>query len=555
MSGRDNNGEFYKKYNIDESFDRPAPPKAVRREHSKLDRAIRSKQNAAQQGKAAREAEKLKKLADKNSKPHKAAPLPEPKRPEKPKAQKAPRIAENKPEPAPKPEKQKEPKSPKPPKVRKPVSRGKKIALIATLSALGVILLSAAGISAYVFVFNRVGEVTNVKVGAITDSSVTLSWDRTDHADGYRIYAARGSGDYSEKTSVEGTDTLSANVGGLEQCERYSFYVTAYNSVSESSYYESVDNVYTLTKGVDLTELSVTDAGALQLRWQKNDRADGYIIEYKAKGEDYSDDNTKQVESADKVTALIDGVQSDTSYTVRVKAYIDNNGKRSEGDPGAEKSVSTGAEGSAVLPDSDKPMVALTFDDGPGGDSSERILNTLEKYGAKATFFMVGYNTTKYPDNLTRKVSLGMELGNHTWDHTHYGDNVTAGDIQNATAQIFTLTGQYPTAFRSPGGMTTDAIKLECSNEGMPLYYWTIDTEDWKSRNADSVYNKVIPNVKDGDIILMHEIYDSTADAVEKIVPELIEKGYQLVTCRELIQAKTGADPVAGVQYTSAKSE
>ena len=83
----------------------------------------------------------------------------------------------------------------------------------------------------------------------------------------------------------------------------------------------------------------------------------------------------------------------------------------------------------------------------------------------------------------------------------------------------------------------------------MPLYYWSLDTEDWKYRDANKVYNAVMKNVGDGDIILMHEIYSSTADAVERMVPELIKKGYQLVTCDELVAAKSGKNPVAGTQY------
>jgi peptidoglycan/xylan/chitin deacetylase (PgdA/CDA1 family) len=86
----------------------------------------------------------------------------------------------------------------------------------------------------------------------------------------------------------------------------------------------------------------------------------------------------------------------------------------------------------------------------------------------------------------------------------------------------------------------------------MPLYYWSLDTEDWKSRNADKVYDTVMKHVKDGDIILMHEIYSSTADAVAKIVPALIEQGYQLVTCEQLIAVKSGANPQAGQQYVNA---
>ena len=204
--------------------------------------------------------------------------------------------------------------------------------------------------------------------------------------------------------------------------------------------------------------------------------------------------------------------------------------------------------------DKTKPMIALTFDDGPGyNKSSDKILNVLEKYNVRATFFMVGQNAKDHPDNLKRKVKLKCELANHTWNHNHYGDNVTKEDIKKASDAIKKASGGYaPTAFRSPGGNTTDLIRSECKAEGMPLYYWSLDTQDWKSRNADAVYKAVMNNVKDGDIILMHEIYDSTAEAVARMVPELIKQGYQLVTCQELVLAKTGKMPEAGVQYINA---
>ena len=145
-----------------------------------------------------------------------------------------------------------------------------------------------------------------------------------------------------------------------------------------------------------------------------------------------------------------------------------------------------------------------------------------------------------------------MELGNHTWDHTHYGENVTADDIKRCTDAINQIAdGAKVTAFRSPGGMTTETILNECKYEGISAYYWTIDTEDWNSRDANAVYDSVIGKVKDGDIILMHEIYDSTADALDRIIPKLLEDGYQLVTCSELVQAKSGNPPVPGTEYVS----
>ena len=89
----------------------------------------------------------------------------------------------------------------------------------------------------------------------------------------------------------------------------------------------------------------------------------------------------------------------------------------------------------------------------------------------------------------------------------------------------------------------------------MPLYYWSLDTLDWRDRDADTVYNRVMKKVKDGDIILMHEIYDSTADAVARLVPALQKEGYQLVTCEELMLAKTKKAPAPGKQYTRARAK
>ena len=100
--------------------------------------------------------------------------------------------------------------------------------------------------------------------------------------------------------------------------------------------------------------------------------------------------------------------------------------------------------------------------------------------------------------------------------------------------------------------MTTDLIRDVCVDERMPIYYWSIDTQDWKSRNADSVCHAVMDYVKDGDIILMHNVYESTVEAAERIIPFLAEKGYQMVTVSQLVQAKTGQPPVPGTQYVTA---
>ena len=104
------------------------------------------------------------------------------------------------------------------------------------------------------------------------------------------------------------------------------------------------------------------------------------------------------------------------------------------------------------------------------------------------------------------------------------------------------------------GGIVTPTIRKECKKEGMALAYWSVDTEDWRSKDKDKIYKNIIKYAYDGSIVLMHDIYPSTADAVEKVVPELIAKGYQIVTVSELIAAKTGENPKPGNQYVDYKT-
>ncbi|MGN1097344.1 MAG: polysaccharide deacetylase family protein [Clostridia bacterium] len=189
--------------------------------------------------------------------------------------------------------------------------------------------------------------------------------------------------------------------------------------------------------------------------------------------------------------------------------------------------------------DPNKPMVALTFDDGPG-PYTDRILDCLEKYGAKATFFVVGNRLSKYPSVLKRQAELGMEIGCHTWSHTQLttlGAGGIANQINSTNNKVLEIAGVYPSTLRPPYGSYNSTVK---SAANAPLIMWSIDTLDWKTRSADSTYNAVMNNVKDGDIILMHDIHSATADAVERIVPALIERGYQLVTVSQMGQYKKG---------------
>ena len=196
-------------------------------------------------------------------------------------------------------------------------------------------------------------------------------------------------------------------------------------------------------------------------------------------------------------------------------------------------------------------LVALTFDDGPS-KYTNRILDCLAKYNAKATFFVVGNSVSSYPDVVKRAYSMGMEIGNHTMTHpnlkTLSADGVSR-ELNNAANKVSALTGIKPKLLRPPYGNYNSTVS---SVAGMPLILWSIDTLDWKTRNADKTVSCVLNEVKDGSIILMHDLYEPTASAAERIIPELVNRGYKLVTVSELAKAK-GYTLTNGKAYSSFK--
>jgi len=184
-----------------------------------------------------------------------------------------------------------------------------------------------------------------------------------------------------------------------------------------------------------------------------------------------------------------------------------------------------------------KKAVALTFDDGPS-KHTKRILDCLEANNAKATFFVVGTNVLKFGDTLRRAHSLGMEIGNHTVNHPDLKKLPEAevkSEIKLNADYVEAAIGVRPKLVRPPYGNQTSAI-IALINQ--PFILWSIDTLDWKTRNAQKTIDSVLSSVKDGDIVLMHDLYEPTAEAAEKIIPELIKRGYDLVTVSELAKRK-----------------
>ena len=200
--------------------------------------------------------------------------------------------------------------------------------------------------------------------------------------------------------------------------------------------------------------------------------------------------------------------------------------------------------------DPSKPMVALTFDDGPQPSVGNRIMDCLAQYGGKATFFMVGERVGSYKTEVQRMVAEGHEVANHTMNHKYLqklGATQIQAQVNNGNDAIQAACGVRPTLLRLPGGNHNAAV---LANAGMPMIQWNVDTLDWKPRNADKTVAAVLNHVKDGDIILMHELYGATGDAVARIVPELHKRGFQMVTVSQMAAAK-GRSLEAGKLYSS----
>lgn len=188
--------------------------------------------------------------------------------------------------------------------------------------------------------------------------------------------------------------------------------------------------------------------------------------------------------------------------------------------------------------DPTKPMVALTFDDGPG-PATEKILKVLRDNHCHATFCVVGSRVELYPTIMKEMVEDGNEICCHTWSHKRLDKmkkTAVADQLQKTIDAVERVTGGYRlTSLRPPYGLVTKNVKNACIDLGMTVYTWSLDTDDWISENPAKTLKRIQDGVENGSIILCHDIYDATAKATEQFIPWLIENGYQVVSVSEMM--------------------
>ena len=187
--------------------------------------------------------------------------------------------------------------------------------------------------------------------------------------------------------------------------------------------------------------------------------------------------------------------------------------------------------------DPEQKAVALTFDDGPSKFTSE-IMDALEAYDGRGTFFVVGERLDEWSDTLKAENDRGHQIGSHTYSHpnlTKLSEKHIREQFDETQALVLKYVGEEPAILRPPYGSINELVKATIP---VPMIKWSVDSRDWDSRDAASVYDVITSSVVDGDIILMHDLYDSTAEAVRRVAPWLHEQGFQMCTVEELFELK-----------------
>lgn len=208
-------------------------------------------------------------------------------------------------------------------------------------------------------------------------------------------------------------------------------------------------------------------------------------------------------------------------------------------------SIPAGAEskggGDSCDPEMGIRYVALTFDDGPTAGITRPLLDGLRQRYVSATFFLCGYRVEQNPKIARQIAEDGHEVGLHGYTHSFLNTmnrQQVRQELEQGTEIIAQATGQTPQLFRPPGGLTSPAVQEEAMRLSLPIILWSLDPLDWNTHNSAAVASKVIKSVHDGDIILMHDLSQSSVKAAFTIIDTLQDQGYRFCTVSELAQLR-----------------
>ncbi len=377
-----------------------------------------------------------------------------------------------------------------------------------------------------------------------TNSGIKIYWEKLESAEKYKVLRRADEGKW-ESIKTLSADTLDYTDETTVSGVRYDYCIKVFANNSSN---KSVPISACIVKPPQNITVKLASNG-VRISWTNVKSVDRHSVYKKDDAGNWTEIHTTKSGS---IFVYIDkNIVPGAQYTYTVASWFENS-KSDYGSIGETITVNPDFVPRRVV-DPNKPMVALTYDDGPSGNVTTRILNTLEAYDARATFFVVGSRVDSYSYQIKRAHDLGCEIGNHTYNHakiTSLTPDELKSNLLNTDNKVQAITGEPPILMRPPGGSyKTDTVR---QNTNYPIIMWSVDTLDWKTRNAQSVISSIQGSVFNGSIILMHDLYDSTAEATEIIVPWLISQGYQLVTVSEMMEAK-GIQLQNGVAYSSAK--
>lgn len=387
---------------------------------------------------------------------------------------------------------------------------------------------------AFVYVSYRRLATPKLRSVSFENASAKITWNNCPNATGYILYKRSSSGKKWVEIARPKAGTLTYTDKAVKNGTTYRYTLRQVNAGSISTYDKAgVSGTYLTApgnlqvknspNGVTLTWNKVPGTGQIEIRrnsngtWKTAATVNASCTSYVDRGAIYGRKN---------------------SYVIRL---VTSSGQKSTN--------SNTASLYAVNPK--KKMVALTYDDGPYRPVTNSILTTLKNNGARATFFVVGSRLSTYSDCLKTEAEQGCEIGCHTYNHTTLttaSDATIRSEISRTNELIKKYSGQTVRIVRAPGGSVNSHVKSVVS---YPLVNWSVDTRDWSNRSSSVTYSNFKNSVRDGSIVLMHDLYPSTAEATKSIVAYLRQNGYQIVTVPEMMDAK-GITMTRGNLYTAA---
>ena len=205
--------------------------------------------------------------------------------------------------------------------------------------------------------------------------------------------------------------------------------------------------------------------------------------------------------------------------------------------------------------ETDKKVIALTFDAAWGADKTQGILDVMEQYGAKGTFFLVGFWIDKYEKETKAIAEAGFDIGNHSRNHLNMpklSENEIKNEIEYVNDRVFDLTGKKPKYFRAPFGDYSNKLMTSLEELNMVGVQWSIDSLDWKGLSAKQIYERVVPKAKIGDIVLFHNNSDHVIDALPLVLSALKGQGFEFVTLSQLVHTEGYTIDSNGIQHKNA---